>query len=358
MALNRHLWRIYTDRLLYAAVVGVVFGLAMGGLAMKPALLGAGLGAMSGLIDVTALMAIIGGAETFLPRTRLGRALARAPFLVAIAVKTAAYLAVVVAVVGGRLGPNLALLTVDADTAQLLAAQLESNLPRRLLIPVTTLVVFLLVVLRQATLLVGERTMRDIVLGRYRRPRTEERFSLFVDIVGSTPVAERLGPVSVHHYLSRVFLLASDPIDQNGGAVVQYVGDEVIVTWKLAEGRGGARPLACLFAIEAAVAAAAADFEREFSTIPRLRAALHAGEVVTGETGGSRRAIVFNGDVMNTTSRIENATRTLGRPYLVSEDALKRMQGTEAYALEDMGPQQLRGKEARLRVFAVSLPGR
>ncbi|MDI1336068.1 MAG: adenylate/guanylate cyclase domain-containing protein [Lacunisphaera sp.] len=303
-------------------------------------------------------MALIGGAETFLPRTRLGRALARMPFLAAVAVKAAAYLAVVLAVVGGRLGPSVALLTVDAGTAQLMGAQFESNLPRGLLIPVATLFVLLLVTLRQATQLVGERTMRDIVYGRYRRPRLEERFFLFVDIVGSTPVAERLGPVSVHRYLNRVFLLASDPIDQHDGAVVQYVGDEIIVTWKLAEGGGGARPLACLFAIEAAVAAAAADFEREFGTIPRLRAALHAGEVVTGETGGSRRAIVFNGDVMNTTSRIENATRTLGRAYLVSEDALKRMEGTETYALEDMGPQQLRGKEARLRVFAVSLPGR
>ena len=87
--------------------------------------------------------------------------------------------------------------------------------------------------------------------------------------------------------------------------------------------------------------------------MPKLRAALHAGEVVTGETGGTRRAIVFHGDVMNTTSRIENATRSLGRPFLVSEDALRRMEGTQGYPLEDLGLQQLRGKEAQLRVYAV-----
>lgn len=66
------------------------------------------------------------------------------------------------------------------------------------------------------------------------------------------------------------------------------------------------------------------------------------------------RAIVFHGDVMNATSRIENLTRELGHPFLVSEDALNRMEGREAYKLEDLGPQTLRGKDAAVRVYAVT----
>ena len=104
----------------------------------------------------------------------------------------------------------------------------------------------------------------------------------------------------------------------------------------------------------AALAQAAPEFERVFGAVPKLRAALHAGEVVTGEVGGSRRAIVFHGDVMNATSRIENLTRALGHPFLVSEDALARLEGAEAYALTDLGPQSLRGKDAPLRVYAVA----
>ena len=87
--------------------------------------------------------------------------------------------------------------------------------------------------------------------------------------------------------------------------------------------------------------------------MPKIRAALHAGEVVTGEIGGSRRANVFHGDVMNTTSRIENATRTLGRNFLVSEDALARLEGAGRYSPEDLGLQQLRGREVMMRVYAV-----
>ena len=70
--------------------------------------------------------------------------------------------------------------------------------------------------------------------------------------------------------------------------------------------------------------------------------------------GGSRRAIVYHGDVMNTTSRIEQATRDLDRQFLVSADALERLTDLEGYAREDLGPQRLRGRAAAMQVYAVT----
>ena len=203
--------------------------------------------------------------------------------------------------------------------------------------------------------LVGASTLRNILLGRYHRSRIEERFFLFVDIVGSTPLAERLGPASVHAFLNRVFQIASDPIDDHAGEVYQYVGDEVVITWTLAQGRTAARPIACYFAIQRAIESAAKDFEREFGTVPRLRAALHAGPVITGEVGGSRRAIVFHGDVMNTTSRLENATRELQRSFIASGEALSRVEAKHGYRMTDLGQQALRGRSEPVRVYAVEL---
>src|SRR4029450_6278956 len=203
--------------------------------------------------------------------------------------------------------------------------------------------------------LVGDRTLRDIALGRYHRPRAEERFFLFVDIAGSTPLAERIGSDAVHRFLGEVFRLASDPIDDHRGEVYQYVGDEIVITWTVAEGRDGARPVACFFAIEEALARAAPAFEREFfGAVPRLRAALHGGPVITGEVGGSRRAIVYHGDVMNTTSRLEQATRDLERQFLASEDALARLEDLDGFVLDDLGPKPLRGRAATVRVYAVT----
>ena len=352
MIYRRH-WHEYGAAVRLEAILGLAFGLAAGAVVIKPPLAGALFGAVSGVTDFVAGMALIGALEIFVPRTTFGRRLLAQPVLVVVLGKAVAYLGVVGLVIGARLGPQVAALAASPELAPQLAAQVATGFPRGLLIVVASLVTFLLVMLRHAAQIVGERNFRDIMRGRYHRPRAEQRFFLFLDVVGSTPVAERMGPLAVHRYLDRVFQVASDPVDAHHGEIYQYVGDEMVVTWTVAEGRAGARPLACLFAVEAALAAEAPRFEREFGTMPKIRAALHAGEVVTGEIGGSRRAIVFHGDVMNTTSRIENATRMLERNYLVSEDALARMEGAGRYALEDLGPLQLRGREAAIRVYAV-----
>ena len=143
-------------------------------------------------------------------------------------------------------------------------------------------------------------------------------------------------------------------IDDHGGEVYQYVGDEIVITWPASEARERPRPLGCFFAIEHALRRATPGFDRDFGAVPRLRAALHAGPVIAGEVGESRRAIVFHGDVMNTTSRLEGATRDLDRQFLVSGDALERLSGVEAYAVEDLGLQGLRGRAAAIRVYAVT----
>jgi adenylate cyclase len=205
--------------------------------------------------------------------------------------------------------------------------------------------------------LIGQRVLRDIVLGRYHRPRTEERFFLFIDIAGSTPLAERIGPTAVHRFLGEVFRLASDPIEEHEGEVYQYVGDEMVITWTLAAGRARARPVASFFAVERALARSAVRFEREFGAVPRLRAALHAGPVITGEVGGSRRAIVYHGDVMNTTARIEQATRDLDRQFLASDDARERLANLDGFALEDLGLQHLRGRTAPMRMYSITTQG-
>ncbi|MBI3371985.1 MAG: adenylate/guanylate cyclase domain-containing protein [Betaproteobacteria bacterium] len=339
------------------AVGGALFGAAAGAAVLDPPLLGASLAALSGAIDGMTLTTLIIGSEIFLPRTRLGRALDRSPFLVTFATKSIVYSLVIIALIGGRFGTRLVGLLIGTELALVFRSQIRTGLPWGLVVAIAFLVTPLLYLLRQLGKVIGDRTFRDIALGRYHRPRTEERFFLFVDIVGSTPLAEKIGPAAVHRFLDRVFQLASDPIDDHAGEVYQYVGDEIVITWTLAEGRTAARPIACYFALKSALDRAAKEFEQEFGVVPQLRAALHAGPVITGEVGGSRRAIVFHGDVMNTTSRIENATRDLVRPFLVSEDALSRLDGTEAYTMVDLGEQQLRGREARVRVYAPEIAG-
>jgi len=317
---------------------------------------GAAFGFAAALLAALPISGLIVGAEIYLPRARAGRTLERAPFLATLAVKSVAYTAVVILILGSRVTRWVAAYAVFGPAA---AADVYRSEPLPIAISIALVLLLLpsLVMILQMAGLVGMNTLISIALGRYHRSRLEERFFLFIDVVGSTTLAERLGPASVHGFLNRVFQVASDPIDDHAGEVYQYVGDEMVVTWTLAQGRQGARPLACHFAVRRALANAAPEFQREFGTVPQLRAALHAGPVITGEVGGSRRAIVFHGDVMNTTSRIENATRDLKRAFLVSEDAVRRLDEMKDYALEDLGLQQLRGRAIPVRVYAVEVAG-
>ncbi len=336
-------------------LIGAVFGGTTGSGFHDAPRLGAMLGVVAGVINGLTITGLIFGAEIFLSPTRFGHALERVPFLLTFAMKVLVYGIVITLVVGGGLGWRLvpiAPIPLGPELAAAISEHIQTPVAPRM--ARTFLLVGLAIFVLQLSRLVGERTLRDIVLGRYHRSRTEERFFLFVDIIGSTPLAERIGPGAVHRFLGDVFRLASDPIDDQRGEVHQYVGDEMVITWTMTEGRDGARPLACFFAIEQALARAAPEFEREFGAVPRLRAALHAGPVITGEVGGSRRAIVYHGDVMNTASRIEQATRDVERQFLVSGDALERLADLESYAREDLGLRQLRGRAAAMQIYAVT----
>jgi adenylate cyclase len=304
------------------------------------------IGCLVGAVNGAAITAVIASIEILLLQTHWGLAFQQAPFLVTFGVKWLVYGAVITAVNVGTLGERV------VGVGQSVAPRGSLLVPLSVLFSFVVTFGFLFVL--EIAGIVGRRTLRDIVLGRYHRPRSEERFFLFVDIAGSTALAERIGPAAVHRFLDHVFRLASDPIGDHSGEIYQYVGDEMVVTWTAAEGRWDARPIACLFAIQAALHEAAPKFEREFGVAPGIRAALHAGPVISGEVGGSKRDIVFHGDVMNTASRLEQATRDLDRRFLVSADALSRLAGTERYALEPLGPRALRGRAAPVEVYACS----
>src|SRR5262245_23928929 len=333
-------------RLAYVVAFGTLVGATYGTVLHLTVYGTPPIGALIGAIHGFLLSATIGWLEIFGIRTRLGRAVEQAPFLVTLAIKAAVYGSMIAVVNIYEPGTRLVGVPVEGGSSQIVAVIFS--------FVVTAVFIFVL----QISQIVGGRTLRDWVLGRYHRPRQEERFFLFVDLAGSTALAERMGPVGVHQFLNRIFLLASDPVDDHHGEVYQYVGDEIVITWTESEGRRGARPLRCFFDIERTLGSAARDFVRDFGVAPRVRGAVHVGSVIVGEVGGSKRDIVFHGDVLNTTSRLEQLARERERPLVASATALERCLDTEAYVLEDLGAHVLRGRASPLLVYAVAPNGR
>ena len=60
--------------------------------------------------------------------------------------------------------------------------------------------------------IIGPRTLLNFITGRYHSPVEENRFVLFVDIAGSTGLAERLGGIGIHRFLDRTFRLLTEAV--------------------------------------------------------------------------------------------------------------------------------------------------
>jgi adenylate cyclase len=204
--------------------------------------------------------------------------------------------------------------------------------------------------------IVGRRALLNFILGRYHTPVEENRFVLFVDIVGSTGLAERLGGIGIHRFLDRIFRLLSLAVVDYRGEVLNYVADGVIVTWPERSGAVDGRPLRCFVAMRDQLLRASSQFECEFGAAPRVRGSLHFGPVIVGEIGDIKRAIVFNGDVMNTAARLEELSRNVEGGFLASRAAMERFGSAPPFAVRDLGQLPIRGRADGIEVVGLDIP--
>jgi adenylate cyclase len=210
----------------------------------------------------------------------------------------------------------------------------------------TTIIVLLLSMianfLLQISDLIGAGDLVRFVFGRYHQPRTEQRVFLFIDLVSSTSIAERTGPVPFLRLLDTLYRDMTEPILRTRAEVYKYVGDEIILTWTAR--RASVECLRFMRYLDGVLAERRAFYEAEFGLFPRFRAALHGGEVVSGEMGLLKKEIAYMGDVLNTTARIVEACRKLDRPFLCSAAVVPLLGDTTGVALRSVGQARLRGR--------------
>jgi adenylate cyclase len=192
-----------------------------------------------------------------------------------------------------------------------------------------------------------------VIVGRFSAPREEQRIVAFIDLVGSTGIAERLGSVRYHAFLSDVFTRLSQVVATFSGEVHRVVGDTLIVTWPLASGDENARAFRAVFECGAALEAAAPYIERRHGESAAFRASLHCGPLVAAEIGGLKGEVALVGDAMNTASRIEQVCRTTGHRVIVSRALLKRAALPFDLTATSIGMRRLRGKAERVELFAL-----
>jgi len=202
--------------------------------------------------------------------------------------------------------------------------------------------------------LLGFRTIRNLLTGRYVRPRREQRAFLLIDMKNSTGLAERLGPLRFHELLNDFFRDIADAALECEAEIYKYVGDEAILTWSGADALGDGDCLACPFVAEDFIEANRARYLARFGEVPAFRAASHFGEIVTGEIGDVRREIAYVGDTLNVAARLLEAAKELGRDVLVSTDLLEHATLAAELKAEKLPTLAVRGREAPLGIAALA----
>jgi adenylate cyclase len=204
---------------------------------------------------------------------------------------------------------------------------------------------------------IGIYTLNNFFLGKYHHPVEEERIFMFVDMKSSTTIAENLGHVRYFEILKEYFLDLSSAVIDHAGAIYQYAGDEMILTWKLKEGLEKNNSVECFFAMKRTLELKADKYTNKFGLLPKFKAGLHYGTVTVGEIGSLKKEIIFTGDVLNTSARIQGLCNQFDVDLLVSEDLAKVLHLPSTYAIISVGETLLKGRIKPMTLFIINLPG-
>jgi adenylate cyclase len=92
---------------------------------------------------------------------------------------------------------------------------------------------------------------------------------------------------------------------------------------------------------------------KRYGLVPGFRAGAHFGLVVVTEVGEIKSEIVFHGDVLNTTARIQGLCSSTGEDLLLSEGLAARLTFPPALEAAALGEHELKGKARAVAIVAV-----
>ena len=182
-------------------------------------------------------------------------------------------------------------------------------------------------------------------------PRAARRLVsiVFADLVGSTGLAERIDPESMHNLLDRYFEACSAVIEHHGGTVEGFIGDAVVGVFGMAELHEDDALRAVRAAIELREAgrALSAELDRERGVEIAMKLGVESGEVFV--SAGARRSPFAAGDAFNVASRLEGSASE--GQILLGENAYELV--CDVVTAERLEPLELRGREAKVQAWRL-----
>ena len=176
---------------------------------------------------------------------------------------------------------------------------------------------------------------------------------MFLDMKSSTAIAEELGHVNYFAFLQEYYDELSDSIINHSGEVYQYIGDEVVVSWTERTGLKDSNCIKCFFAMKEDMSNRSEYYLEKYNAVPDFKAGLHIGKVTTGEIGALKKEIVFSGDVLNVTSRIQGLCKEYQSDLLVSDELINLFDDSLNKNIKSIGTINLKGRSEPMKIYSV-----
>lgn len=192
------------------------------------------------------------------------------------------------------------------------------------------------------------RREQDMALGGERRPLTV----MFADVVGFTPLTERLAPEKVVTLLNELFSIVSEIVFRHGGTIDKFVGDCVMALWGVPEAHPdhARRALAAAEEIMSWLEAGNAAWQGKFGVSLQLAIGINSGEAIVGNVGSERRMeYTAIGDVINVAARLE----AIARPQQILTTAATRDLAGPQFRFVAIGPRPIAGRSEPLELFEL-----
>jgi adenylate cyclase len=176
-----------------------------------------------------------------------------------------------------------------------------------------------------------------------------EATMLFVDICDFTAFADSASAREAVARLNDFFGLIVPVVIEARGHANKFIGDGMLAVFGAPE----RHPDHADCAVEAAVRIADA-VEQRYRDELRIRIGINSGPVMVGTVGGGGRLeFTVIGDPVNVAARVEEATRDMGDPILLTESTRALLGDEWRGRLEERGSMTLRGKSQPVALYTL-----
>lgn len=199
----------------------------------------------------------------------------------------------------------------------------------------------------------GKGVFLKILLGKYRKPREENRIFMFLDLRSSTTIAEKLGHHKYSELIQDCFFDLNSVVPRHDAEIYQYVGDEAVLCWDYDKGINENNCVSLYFDFLNKLESKRDYYERKYGLLPSFKAGLHGGKLIVAEVGTIKKEIAYHGDTINTAARIQGQCNNLNAQLLISESLVDQLEIGSVVRKELKGEVLMRGKKNELKLYAL-----